>query len=103
MVSDQYIRKLHEKIFDATWKEAGQYRVTEKNISVPVHEIRDRSPLVVAVAYDAHAASRHGQSGDGQTALSKADRLRAGELEKRLDVATAAALACVCSSRSCIE
>jgi Fic-DOC domain mobile mystery protein B len=42
MVSDQYIRKLHEKMFDATWKWAGQYRLTEKNIGVPVHEIRDR-------------------------------------------------------------
>ena len=42
MVSDQYIRKLHEKMFDATRKWAGQYRLTEKNIGVPVHEIRDR-------------------------------------------------------------
>jgi Fic-DOC domain mobile mystery protein B len=42
MVSDQYIRKLHEKMFDATWKWAGQYRLTDKNIGVPVHEIRDR-------------------------------------------------------------
>lgn len=42
MISDQYIRKLHEKMFDATWKWAGQYRHTEKNLGVPVHEIRDR-------------------------------------------------------------
>jgi Fic-DOC domain mobile mystery protein B len=42
MVSDQYIRKLHEKMFDETWKWAGQYRLTEKNIGVPVHEIRER-------------------------------------------------------------
>lgn len=42
MVSDQYIRKLHEKMFDETWKWAGQYRLTEKNIGVAVHEIRER-------------------------------------------------------------
>lgn len=42
MVSDEYIRKLHRKMFDQTWKWAGQYRVTEKNIGVPVHEIRER-------------------------------------------------------------
>jgi Fic-DOC domain mobile mystery protein B len=41
-ISDQYIRKLHEKMFDQTWKWAGQYRCTEKNIGVPVHQIRDR-------------------------------------------------------------
>lgn len=42
MASDEYIRKLHRKMFDQTWKWAGQYRVTEKNIGVPVHEIRER-------------------------------------------------------------
>lgn len=42
MATDQYIRKLHRKMFDQTWKWAGQYRVTEKNIGVPVPEIRER-------------------------------------------------------------
>jgi len=42
MASDEYIRKLHRKMFEETWKWAGQYRVTEKNIGVPVHEIRER-------------------------------------------------------------
>lgn len=42
MVSDQYIRKLHERMFDETWKWAGLYRLTEKNIGIPVHEIRER-------------------------------------------------------------
>jgi Fic-DOC domain mobile mystery protein B len=42
MVSDEYVRQLHEKMFNETWKWAGQYRVTEKNIGVPVHEIRER-------------------------------------------------------------
>ncbi|MBZ5705091.1 MAG: mobile mystery protein B [Acidobacteriia bacterium] len=42
MVSDEYIRKLHLKMFDQTWKWAGQYRRTEKNIGIPFHEIREQ-------------------------------------------------------------
>ncbi len=42
MVSDEYIRKLHQKMFDQTWKWAGKYRVTEKNLGVPFHEICER-------------------------------------------------------------
>lgn len=42
VVSDAYIRKLHEKMFDQTWKWAGQYRNTEKNSGVPFHEIREQ-------------------------------------------------------------
>jgi Fic-DOC domain mobile mystery protein B len=42
VVSDSYIRKLHEKMFNQTWKWAGQYRNTEKNIGVPFHEIREQ-------------------------------------------------------------
>jgi len=42
VVSDAYIRKLHEKMFDQTWKWAGQYRNTEKNIGIPFHEIREQ-------------------------------------------------------------
>lgn len=41
MASDQYIRKLHERMFGETWKWAGQYRLTEKNIGVAVHQIRE--------------------------------------------------------------
>jgi Fic-DOC domain mobile mystery protein B len=51
MVSDQYIRKLHERMFDQTWKWAGLYRLTEKNIGVPVHEIRER---LMALLGDVH-------------------------------------------------
>jgi Fic-DOC domain mobile mystery protein B len=42
VVSDSYIRKLHEKMFDQTWKWAGKHRNTEKNIGVPFHEIREQ-------------------------------------------------------------
>jgi Fic-DOC domain mobile mystery protein B len=40
--SDDYVRKLHAKMFDQTWKWAGEYRGSEKNIGVPFHEIRER-------------------------------------------------------------
>ena len=52
MASDEYVRKLHGKMFDQTWKWAGEYRRTEKNIGVPVHEIRERLvPLFGDVRY----------------------------------------------------
>ena len=40
--TDEYVRKLHRRMFDQTWKWAGEFRRTEKNIGVPVDEIRDR-------------------------------------------------------------
>jgi Fic-DOC domain mobile mystery protein B len=42
MVSDEYARRLHQKMFDQTWKWAGKYRMTEKNLGVAFHEIRER-------------------------------------------------------------
>ena len=42
MISDDYIRKLHRKMFDQTWKWAGEYRQTERNIGIPFCEIRER-------------------------------------------------------------
>lgn len=39
--TDAYIRKLHKKMFGKTWKWAGDYRKTEKNIGVPVFKIRE--------------------------------------------------------------
>ena len=41
VLSDKYVRKLHRKMFDKTWKWAGHYRLTEKNIGVSVHQIRE--------------------------------------------------------------
>jgi|SRR5579859_635440 len=41
-LTDDYIRKLHLRMFDQTWKWAGTYRKTEKNIGVPVHQMRER-------------------------------------------------------------
>lgn len=47
MASDDYIRKLHGRMFDQTWKWAKEYRRTEKNLGVAVHEIRERLMALV--------------------------------------------------------
>jgi Fic-DOC domain mobile mystery protein B len=39
---EQYIRELHARLFDQTWKWAGAYRKTDKNLRVPISEIRER-------------------------------------------------------------
>jgi Fic-DOC domain mobile mystery protein B len=50
MASHEYVRKLHWKMFDATWTWAGQYRRTEKNIGVPSTEIREQIATLFADA-----------------------------------------------------
>ena len=50
-VSDEYIRKLHDRMFDQTWKWAGVYRKTEKTIGVPVQQMRE---MLVALLGDAN-------------------------------------------------
>src|SRR6202795_1246193 len=39
---EQNIRVLHARMFDQTWKWAGTYRKTDKNLGVPIGEIRER-------------------------------------------------------------
>ena len=50
-LSDGYIRKLHDRMFDQTWKWAGNYRKTEKTIGVPVPQMRE---MLVALLGDAN-------------------------------------------------
>jgi Fic-DOC domain mobile mystery protein B len=38
---EPYVRELHLRMFDQTWKWAGRYRTTEKNIGIPHYQIRD--------------------------------------------------------------
>jgi Fic-DOC domain mobile mystery protein B len=45
-----YLRELHRRMFNRTWKWAGTYRSSEKNIGVPVHQIRNRIPALLANA-----------------------------------------------------
>ena len=40
--TERYVRELHGRMFNQTWKWAGMYRKSEKNVGVLVHEIRDR-------------------------------------------------------------
>jgi Fic-DOC domain mobile mystery protein B len=40
-VTEPYVRELHRRMFDQTWRWAGRYRSTEKNIGIPCYQIRD--------------------------------------------------------------
>lgn len=40
-VTFDYIRKLHRRMFDQTWKWAGEFRRTEQTIGVPVHQMME--------------------------------------------------------------
>jgi Fic-DOC domain mobile mystery protein B len=42
MVSDEYVRKLHRKMFDQTWKWAGKHQQADKNIGISFQEIPER-------------------------------------------------------------
>ena len=51
-IAEEYIRKLHHRMFNQTWKWAGIYRKTEKNIGVPVPQMREMlSALLGDVTY----------------------------------------------------
>jgi Fic-DOC domain mobile mystery protein B len=39
--AEAYVRELHLRMFDQTWKWAGIYRITEKNIGIPHYQIRE--------------------------------------------------------------
>jgi Fic-DOC domain mobile mystery protein B len=46
-VNESYIRELHRRMFGDTWKWAGTYRRTEKNLGVLAHEIRERIAVLL--------------------------------------------------------
>jgi Fic-DOC domain mobile mystery protein B len=48
--SEAYLRELHTKMFDHTWKWAGKYRTTEKNLGVPPHLILERIGVLLGDA-----------------------------------------------------
>jgi fido (protein-threonine AMPylation protein) len=41
-LDEPYVRELHRRMFDQTWRWAGRYRTTEKNIGLPCYQIRDQ-------------------------------------------------------------
>jgi Fic-DOC domain mobile mystery protein B len=48
--SEAYIRELHRRMFEETWKWAGIYRKTNKNLGVPFEQIREQLPTVLGEA-----------------------------------------------------
>jgi Fic-DOC domain mobile mystery protein B len=38
-LTEDYLRRLHRKMFDGTWRWAGQFRVSERNLGLPVHQL----------------------------------------------------------------
>jgi Fic-DOC domain mobile mystery protein B len=49
-LSEPYARNLHRRMFGRTWKWAGIYRASEKNIGVPKHTIREELAKLLADA-----------------------------------------------------
>jgi Fic-DOC domain mobile mystery protein B len=46
-LAESYVRELHRRMFDQTWKWAGSYRTTEKNIGIPHYQIREALPALL--------------------------------------------------------
>jgi Fic-DOC domain mobile mystery protein B len=40
-LTEPYVRELHRRMFDQTWKWAGRYRISEKNIGIPFYHISE--------------------------------------------------------------
>jgi Fic-DOC domain mobile mystery protein B len=55
-LTEPYVRELHLRMFDQTWKWAGMYRTTEKNIGIPHYQIRDS---LAALLGDVHYWLEH--------------------------------------------
>ena len=72
LASDHYVRKLHFKMFDQTWKWAGEYRRSEKNIGVPLRAIRER---LMALFGDVNYWIAHGTHAPDEIAVRFHHRL----------------------------
>jgi len=46
-LDEKYVRELHRKMFDETWKWAGKYRTRDVNIGCPFAEIYQRLPVLL--------------------------------------------------------
>ena len=49
-LTEHYLRELHRRMFDQTWKWAGRYRMTEKNIGIPFYNIQESLAALVGDA-----------------------------------------------------
>ena len=48
--AEAYVREMHLRMFDQTWKWAGTYRTTEKNIGIPYYQIREALAILLGDA-----------------------------------------------------
>ena len=48
--AEAYVREMHLRMFDQTWKWAGTYRTTEKNIGIPHYQIREALAILLGDA-----------------------------------------------------
>jgi Fic-DOC domain mobile mystery protein B len=48
--AEAYVREMHLRMFDQTWKWAGIYRTTEKNIGIPHYQIREALAVLLGDA-----------------------------------------------------
>ena len=57
LLTDVFVRRLHERMFDDTWKWAGRYRTTDKTIGIGWHQVpvHVREIMLDAVEWDTHA------------------------------------------------
>ncbi len=69
---EPYVRDPHLRMFDQTWKWAGNYRSTEKNMGVPHHEIRES---LAALLGDARLWVEHGTYAPDELAIRLHHRL----------------------------
>ena len=47
LFTEAYVRQLHRRMFSDTWKWAGAYRRSAKNLGVPAHQISDKIALLL--------------------------------------------------------
>ena len=48
--AEAFVREMHLRMFDQTWKWAGIYRTTEKNIGIPHYQIREALAVLLGDA-----------------------------------------------------
>ena len=71
-LTERYVRELHRRMFDHTWRWAGQYRRTEKNIGVAPEQIVSG---IAALLGDARYWSENGTYGADEIAIRFHHRL----------------------------
>jgi Fic-DOC domain mobile mystery protein B len=71
-LEEPYMRDLHQRMFDQTWRWAGRNRTTEKNIGLPCYQIRDQ---LAALLGDARYWLEHGTFAPDEIAVRLHHRL----------------------------